>query len=92
MRLNEETAVQKAKADLSRRLDTDIGTIRTESVVRTDFPDMSLGAGVSGELSAQMIATGWVIKLSADGKRYEYRADKSQLRLVGFGGRNYVID
>lgn len=92
MRLNEETAVQKAKSDLSRRLGTAVDSIRTVSVVKTDFPDMSLGAGVSGELSAQMIATGWVIKLSAGGKGYEYRADKSHLRLVGFAGRNHVID
>jgi hypothetical protein len=92
MRLSEETAVQKAKADLSRRLGISPGEVRTSSVSKSDFPDMALGAGVGGELSAQMIATGWVIKLTAAGKSYEYRADKSHLRLVGFAGKNYVID
>ncbi len=92
MRLSEESAVQKAKGDLSRRLGISISDVKTDSVAKTDFPDMALGAGASGELAAQMIATGWIIKLSANGKRYEYRADKSHLRLVGFGGKNYVID
>ena len=92
MRLSEETAVQKAKDDLARRIGVNPSDVRTESVTKTDFPDMALGAGAHGELAAQMIATGWIIKLSAGGKKYEYRADKSHLRLVGFGGRNYVID
>jgi len=56
-----------------------------------DFPDMSLGAPVDGEMAAQMISSGWQIELSAGGKTYEYRADKYQLRLKGFNGTNYVI-
>ena len=92
MRLSEQTAVQKAIADLSHRLGVSESAIQTAAVVKPDFPDMSLGAGVSGEMSAQMIATGWLIKLSVAGKTYEYRADKSHLRLVGFAGKNFVID
>ncbi len=91
MRLSEETAVQKAKEDLSKRLGVSLSDVRTVSVAKTDFPDMSLGAAASGEISAQMIATGWIIRLAVAGKGYEYRADKSHLRLVGFDGRNYVI-
>ena len=52
---------------------------------------MSLGAPADDEMSAQMISTGWQINLTADGKNYEYRADKYQLRLHNFKGRNYVI-
>ena len=51
---------------------------------------MSLGAPADGEMSAQMISSGWQIKLDADGETYEYRADKYQLRLQNFEGRNYV--
>lgn len=91
MRLSEETAVQKAKEDLSRRLGVNLSEVHAQSVTKTDFPDMSLGAAASGEVSAQMIATGWIIKLAVAGKDYEYRADKSHLRLVGFDGRNFVI-
>jgi hypothetical protein len=53
---------------------------------------MSLGASVDGEMSAQMISSGWQINLEADGKPYEYRADKYQLRLVDFKGRNHVVE
>ncbi len=53
---------------------------------------MSLGAPASDEMSAQMISTGWTINLSAEGKNYEYRGDKYQLRLCGFKGTNYVIE
>jgi hypothetical protein len=52
---------------------------------------MSLGAPVDDEMSGQMISGGWRISLGADGKTFEYRADKYQLRLVGFGGTNHVI-
>ena len=41
---------------------------------------------------AQMIASGWQILLDADGGRYEYRADKYQLRLYDFEGENYLLD
>ncbi len=61
-------------------------------MTKSDFPDMALGASVGGEISAQMISTGWIIKLSAGSRSYEYRADKFHLRLVGFSGKNFVID
>ena len=38
-----------------------------------------------------MIATGWEIGLKANGKSYEYRADKYQLRAKGFEGKNYLV-
>ena len=53
---------------------------------------MSLGAATVGEMSAQMISSGWQIDLAANDKRYEYRADKYQLRLHNFNGANYVIE
>ena len=52
---------------------------------------MSLGAPAEDEMSAQMISSGWQINLQANGENYEYRADKYQIRLVGFEGTNYVI-
>lgn len=91
MSFNKDSAVQRAKEDLAARLAVPAGDIETKSVSERDFPDMSLGAPVDGEMSAQMISSGWLIKLGAGGKRYEYRADKYQLRLVGFKGTNHVI-
>jgi hypothetical protein len=91
MRFTKESAVEHAKRDLAKRLKIDDGDIDAKSVVDKEFPDMSLGAPGKGEMSAQMIADGWQIKLAADGKTYEYRGDKYQLRLHNFNGQNYVI-
>jgi hypothetical protein len=91
MGFSEDSAKEAAKRDLAERLGVDEGQIRESSVVKRDFPDMSLGAPADGEMSAQMISTGWQINLAAGGKNYEYRADKYQLRLHNFKGRNYVI-
>ncbi len=92
MTFNKDSAVQKAKSDLAKRLSVKESEIKNVSVSDTDFPDMSLGAPAADEMSAQMISSGWKIKLSADGKNYEYRADKYQLRLCGFGGANHVVE
>jgi len=82
---------EAAKQDLAGRLGLDENAIEEVSVTDKDFPDMSLGAPTDGEMSAQMISTGWKIMLDAGGKEYEYRADKYQLRLVDFEGCNYLI-
>ena len=91
MSFNKDSAVERAKQDLAERSGVAESDIETKSVNEQDFPDMSLGAPASGEMSAQMISSGWRINLSADGKDYEYRADKYQLRLVGYDGTNHVI-
>lgn len=92
MSFSKDSAIEKAKADLAKRVGVKESEIKNVSVSETDFPDMSLGAPAADEMAAQMISTGWKINLSADGKNYEYRADKYQLRLCGFKGTNYVIE
>lgn len=92
MSLTRESAARRAKDDLANRLKIGVGEITQNSISDEDFPDMSLGAAESGEMSAQMISSGWRIKLAAAGKTYEYRADKYQLRLHNFNGANYVIE
>ena len=42
--------------------------IELSSVRDTEFPDMSLGSPENGEMSAQMISSGWEIKLGTGGK------------------------
>jgi hypothetical protein len=91
MRFTKESAVEHAKRDLAKRLRIDDDEIDEKGVVDREFADMSLGAPANGEMAAQMIADGWQIKLAADGKTYEYRGDKYQLRLHNFRGQNYVI-
>ena len=91
MGFTKESAVERAKSDLAKRLKLSESDIREISVDKKEFPDMSLGAPAKDEMSAQMISTGWQINLSANGRKYEYRADKYQIRLKGFDGANHVI-
>ena len=91
MKFTRESAVERAKSDLAERLGIDESDITENGVAERDFPDMSLGAPANGEMAAQMISSGWQIELSAEGKDYQYRADKYQLRLHNFNGENYVI-
>ena len=92
MSFTKESSAERAKNDLAKRLNISVGGINEIGVSDKDFPDMSLGAPVNGEMSAQMISSGWQIELGVDGKTYEYRADKYQLRLHNFNGANYVIE
>ena len=91
MSLSRETTVETAKNDLAARLSISTGEIVEKGLVDKDFPDMSLGAPVANEMSAQMISSGWQIMLDAAGMSYEYRADKYQLRLKGFEGKNFIV-
>jgi hypothetical protein len=86
-----DSAVQRAKQDLAERIGVAESEIELASVSDEDFPNSSLGAPVGDEMGAQMIMSGWKIILTADGKNYEYRADKYQLRLRDFKGTNYAI-
>lgn len=91
MSITRESAVEKARRDLAERLGLDFDQIEEVAVSDREFPDMSLGAPTDGEMSAQMISSGWEIELKAAGEKYEYRADKYQLRLHNFNGSNFVI-
>lgn len=91
MGFNKETAAEAAKKDLAKRLQIDSSEVDEAGITDIDFPDMCLGAAVDGEMAAQMISSGWRIDLNAEGKNYEYRADKYQIRLHNFNGKNYVI-
>jgi hypothetical protein len=91
MSFSKESAVSAAKRDLASRLRVNESEIKELSVEDADFPDASLGAPGRDEVSAQMISSGWKINLGVGGNSHEYRADKYQLRLHNFNGRNYVI-
>jgi hypothetical protein len=89
--MTKEEAVEKARKDLAQRLSVDTSKIGESSVEDTDFPDMALGAAENDEMSGQMITRGWRIRLSSGGRDYEYRADKNQLRLYKYKGKNYRV-
>ena len=84
MAYGRDEAVELARKDLAARLGVEEDDVRAESV--------ALGAPVADEMSGMVISTGWRIRLSAgSGQPYEYRADRNQLRLYNFKGRNYRI-
>lgn len=91
MAINKDGAVENARKDLAQRLKIDAAGVKEHSVEDADFPDMALGAAEDGEMSGQMITRGWRIRLDANGKSHEYRADKNQVRLYKFKGKNYRI-
>jgi hypothetical protein len=91
MAIDKNSAVENARNDLARRLSINAADVKEKSVEDSDFPDMALGAAEDGEMSGQMITRGWRIKLEAQGKTYEYRADKNQVRAFNFKGQNYRI-
>jgi hypothetical protein len=91
MKFNRESALERAKSDLADRLGIKKSEIAEKRVNEREFPDMSLGAPEKGEMAAQMISSGWQIELAVNGRKYEYRADKYQLRLHNFEGENHVI-
>ena len=76
MDLTKEDGTRQQNRIWLNGLDVIANSVEELSVTEKDFPDMSLGAPDDGEMSAQMISTGWEIKLGVDGKTYEYRADK----------------
>lgn len=91
MGFDQDSAAVRARSDLAGRLGIAENEVSVASINGREFPDMSLGAPVKGEMSAQMIANGWQINLTADGKTYEYRADKYQIRLKDFNGKNHLV-
>lgn len=91
MGFTRESALLRAKRDLAERTGVDEIEVQA-NVTERDFPDMALGAAEPGEMAAQMISSGWQIDLTLGGQKYEYRADKYQLRLYNFEGRNYVVE
>lgn len=91
MAIDKDGAVENARKDLANRLKIDPADVKQHSVEDSDFPDMSLGAAEDGEMSGQMITRGWRIRLEAQGKTYEYRADKNQVRAYKFKGKNYRV-
>jgi hypothetical protein len=91
MPINKDEAIEKARKDLAQRLNIDAKDVSAKSVQDDDFADMALGAAEDDEMSGQMISSGWRIRLAAKGQSYEYRADKNQVRLYQYQGKNYRI-
>ena len=91
MAISKEEATKTARADVAKRLGIDANDVDEQSVEDAEFPDMALGAAVKDEMSGQMITPGWRIRLRAKDQTFEYRANRNQVRLYKYKGRNYKI-
>ena len=68
-----EELVALATADLEKRLGSDVG-VALQEVVPVDFSDASLGVPEPGQEYAQVVTSGYVIRLKAADRVYEYHA------------------
>lgn len=91
MAYNRDEAVGRACTDLASRLGVDESEVEEAEVSEAEFPNTALGAPLRGEMSGMMLTSGWRIRLAARGETYEYRADRNQLRLYDFKGKNHKI-
>jgi hypothetical protein len=91
MPFTKEEAIDRARQDLAQRVGIGVDEIKEDSVADAEFPDMALGAAGNGEMSGQMITSGWRIRLSANGESAEYRANTNQIRLFNYRGENHKV-
>ena len=89
--MSKEDAVEIAVRDAAERAGVPVSEVSVDSARDASFPNGALGAPREGEMSFDMITSGWAILLTAGGRSFEYRADSRQVRLVGFGGRNHLV-
>ena len=66
--------IARAKADLANRRSVSRNEIKVEQVEKVEFPDASLGVPEPGEMYAQVVTPGYIIRLSLDNRVYEYHA------------------
>ena len=79
-------AIQQARADLARRLQVSLALIEVHSVVADMFPVQNLGCPdveTTPQVGLPVEVTGLQITLSAEGKRYIYRARLQQIVYCG---------
>jgi hypothetical protein len=67
--------VQKARADLERRLGEEARRARLVAVRRTTWPDTSLGCPRPDGVYAQVRTDGYRLELELDARRYVYHSD-----------------
>lgn len=68
--------VARAKQDLASRLGIQSEAVQVLDVEEVQWSDSSLGCPKPGMMYAQVITPGYRIQLEAEGKVYEYHADK----------------
>ncbi len=73
--------VEKARADLAQRLVSPAESFTLKRAEQVEWRDASLGCPQPGMVYAQVITPGYLIVLEANGKEYEYHADRRRVLL-----------
>ncbi len=71
----EPLSLQRARGDLSGRLDVPDAEVSTTEVTRVEWPDACLGAAGRGEVCAEVITPGFRIVLEAQSREHVYHSD-----------------
>ena len=74
---NAPQAALSARADLAKRLQIDIDTIKLISVEQVDWPDACMGIHQPDVMCAQVVISGYKVVLEANGQQYEYHTNES---------------
>ncbi|MBN2499889.1 MAG: hypothetical protein JXB38_03920 [Anaerolineales bacterium] len=69
--------VDKAAADLAKRLAVTVDQINLLEAASVVWPDASLGCPEEGMAYAQVLTPGYLIRLEAGGQEYEYHASRA---------------
>lgn len=91
MALSKKEITDIAREDLAERLGVDESEVEEIASEKAEFPNTALGALEEDEMAGDMITSGWRVRFDVGGEEYEYRADDEQIRLVNFGGSNFLI-
>jgi hypothetical protein len=68
--------VAQARADLAQRLGQSAQSFQLTRAEAVEWPDSSLGCPKPGFMYSQVVTSGYLIVLEANGKQYEYHADR----------------
>ena len=90
-KLTKDDAADIALHDAAGRVGVDTSSVRVDAAEPAEFPNSALGAPRAGEMSADMMTSGWKFRVTAGDRSLEYRANERQVRLVGFDGGNHVV-
>lgn len=74
--------IERAIADLQAVLGIGAEQVVVQEVLPTEFPDASLGVPEPGMTYAQVVTPGYVIRLAAGGKVYQYHGSDERIVLV----------
>jgi hypothetical protein len=75
----EVAVVQQARTDLSERFDVALDSIKLESFEAVEWRDSSLGCPAPGMNYLMVVTPGYLIKLQAGDRTYEYHADENHV-------------